>query len=149
MLYTIKQVSEILKIPATKLRYYAKFGLYPTISRDQNNQRCFNEWDLNWVYLVDILSKTGMPLKAVRHYVEIAREGDTSVPERYQMLLDVKKSLDRQQHNLEEQQQVIDQKIGWYRKVLNGQTVDKWNPQTIKEKYRDRFPDNSLIGNKK
>ncbi|KRL05175.1 MerR family transcriptional regulator [Liquorilactobacillus oeni] len=137
MFYSVKQVSDILQIPVTELRYYAKRGLYPTVERDRNNQRCFTEWDLNWVYLADILSKSGMSLKNIKHYIEISRQGDVSIPERYQMLSAVKDSLTQRQQLLNEQQSVINEKINRYQQVLNGQEVDKWNPQTTRKKYHD------------
>ena len=69
MKYTIKEVSEIIGISAYTLRYYDKEGLLPNVERDKNGIRLFNEKNLQWIYLIQCLRKTNMPLKDIKHYI--------------------------------------------------------------------------------
>lgn len=45
MSYTIKEVSQMLDIPATTIRYYDNEGLLPYITRKESGYRQFEEGD--------------------------------------------------------------------------------------------------------
>lgn len=44
--YTIKEVSEIMKLPISTIRYYDKEGLLPFIERKASGYRIFTESDI-------------------------------------------------------------------------------------------------------
>lgn len=45
--YSISEVSKLLGLPASALRYYDSGGFIPSIHRDSNGRRVFTEEDLN------------------------------------------------------------------------------------------------------
>ena len=58
--YTIKDAAEIMKVPASTIRYYDKEGLLPFVGRDASGYRVFTEKDLATLRVIDCLKKTGM-----------------------------------------------------------------------------------------
>lgn len=81
-MYTIKQVAEKMGVSEHTVRFYAKEGLFPFLKRDKNNVRLFSEDDLGDVSTVLCLRDTGMPLQEIRHYMDLCRQGDATVPQR-------------------------------------------------------------------
>lgn len=87
-MYTIKDIAEITEENEHTIRYYAKLGLFPNISRDKYNSRVFTDDDLDDVRLVIALADTGMPLDKVKEFMDYEREGDEDFSKRSQLLKD-------------------------------------------------------------
>ncbi|MDO3411318.1 MerR family transcriptional regulator [Saccharibacillus sp. CPCC 101409] len=92
---SIKEVTEITGLPAPTLRYYEKEGLLPHVKRDEGGKRLYDDEDLSWVQFVTALRATGMPIAQIQQYVYLYKEGDTTIPERKQMMLQHKKEIER------------------------------------------------------
>lgn len=86
MAYTIKQVEEITGVSSHTLRYWAKCGLFSHIDRDDNGYRYFSQRDLQWVGLVQCMRQTGMSISNVLEFVELCKKGDSTLPERIEMM---------------------------------------------------------------
>lgn len=43
MTYTIKQVSEMMSLPVSTIRYYDKMGLIPFLEKNESGYRIFKE----------------------------------------------------------------------------------------------------------
>ncbi len=69
MSYHIKEISEITKIPQSKIRYYEKEGVLPEFNRDKNNVRVFSDKDIELINLVKCLRNIGMPMKEIQKNV--------------------------------------------------------------------------------
>lgn len=126
---TVNQVAKKMGIPATKLRYYIKQGLFPFIETADNGYHIFKDSDLGWVHFALMLRETGMALADVKHYENLTLEGVVSVPERIEILTKQQETLDAKQQKIQQQQDLINVKISRYRDVLAGKTVDKWTPE--------------------
>ena len=53
MTYSIGEVSEMLAIPISTLRYYDKKGLLPLIERTNGNIRVFSDMDIRWLNMIE------------------------------------------------------------------------------------------------
>ena len=62
-MYTIKEVAEKMDISEHTLRFWAKSGFFPFLTRNDNNVRMFSENDLNWVRIVKCLRSVGTQTK--------------------------------------------------------------------------------------
>lgn len=127
-MYTIKEVSQKLKISAHTLRFYDNQGLFPNVIRNDNNVRLFSEKDLEWVYMVQCLRETDMPLNEIKHYILLCEVGDSSLEERYELILKQKEKAEEGLERMILQVQTLKKKEAYYRGVLNNQNVDCWNP---------------------
>lgn len=85
-MYTIKDIAEIVEENEHTIRYYAKLGLFPNISRDKYNSRVFNDNDLEDVRFVIMLADTGMPLDKVKEFMDLTKKGDETVKARAAIL---------------------------------------------------------------
>ena len=116
--YTIKQVSEILNIPSTTLRYYDKEGLLPHIERKASGYRIFSDHDLAMLRVIECLKKTGMPIKEIKQFSDWVQQGDDSLKERYQMFLERKKIIEGQMAELQKNLDLVNHKCWYYETAI-------------------------------
>lgn len=128
MHYTIKEVADKLNISEHTLRFWAKSGFFPFITRDKNNIRLFSENDLNWVRIVKCLRSVGTENKAIKRYVDLCIIGDSTIKERYQIILDTKKKAYEQMEELKKQIDLLDYKESFYKNLIKNNLEDSWNP---------------------
>ncbi|MPZ26278.1 MAG: MerR family transcriptional regulator [Micromonosporaceae bacterium] len=67
------------------LRWYEREGLVAPVGRDPAGRRRYTEADLAWLGLLTRLRRTGMPVRDMRRYAELAREGEHTVPDRLRL----------------------------------------------------------------
>lgn len=128
MHYTIKEVADKMDISEHTLRFWAKSGFFPFITRDKNNVRLFSENDLNWVRIVKCLRSVGTENKAIKRYIDLCIIGDSTIKERYQIILDTKKKAYEQMEELQKQLTLLDYKENFYKNLIKNNLEDSWNP---------------------
>ena len=110
MSYTISQAAQMTGISPSAIRYYDKEGLLPQVER-KNGIRLFSDMDIRWLHLLTCLKNTGMPIKRIREYAELAQRGDESLKERQALI--------RQQRQFVlDQIEELDFKEWYYKKAL-------------------------------
>lgn len=75
MAYSIGEISEMLNISISTLRYYDKEGLLPLVNRTSGNIRIFDDTDVECLKMIECLKNTGMPLKDIKNFFECAKKG--------------------------------------------------------------------------
>lgn len=125
---TIKDVAKEMNISEHTLRFWAKEGLFPSLSRNKNNVRTFTEDDLQWVLLVKCFRSTGMQLVDVKKYIALCQIGDTTIQERYEIIKNTKQRTLEQMKELNEQLDKLNFKEGYYENLIKNNTKDSWNP---------------------
>lgn len=128
MHYTIKEVADKMDISEHTLRFWAKSGFFPFITRDKNNIRLFSENDLNWVKIVKCLRSVGTENKAIKRYIDLCIIGDSTIKERYQIILDTKEKAYKQMEELQKQLAILDYKENLYKNLIENNLEDSWNP---------------------
>jgi DNA-binding transcriptional MerR regulator len=83
---TIAETAERTGLTAHTLRYYERDGLMLGVARTSSGHRAYGEGDLEWITLITRLRTTGMPIRDVRRYAELVREGEGNQPERLEIL---------------------------------------------------------------
>ena len=127
-MYTIKEVADKMDISEHTLRFWAKSGLFPFLTRNDNNVRMFSENDLNWVRIVKCLRSVGTQTKDVKRYVDLCVIGDSTIKERYQIILDTKAKALEQMDELKKQLDLLDYKENFYKNLIKNHSEDVWNP---------------------
>jgi DNA-binding transcriptional MerR regulator len=94
--FTIKQVSEKTGLPPHVLRYYENEGLLPSVERSRNGIRRYSEDDLEWLSLICCLKNTGMSIKQIKSFVELSLEGEETLKQRCDLLLEHKRLVEDQ-----------------------------------------------------
>jgi len=83
---TIAEAAERTGLTRHTLRYYERDGLMLGVGRAGSGHRRYSERDLGWIELITKLRATGMPIREVRRYAELARAGDGNEDERLGLL---------------------------------------------------------------
>lgn len=128
MSYTIKDVAEVMDISAHTLRFYDDQGLFPFVHRNKNNVRQFSDKDLEWVYVVQCLRATGLPVEQVKHYINMCIEGDATTEKRYNLMLQQREVMREELSKMEKQLQMLDYKTEYYHNILVHEQKDLHNP---------------------
>ena len=115
---TISDVSKKYGISQETLRYYEKIGVIPPVNRNESGLRDYTEEDCGWVELAACMRSAGLPLDALTEYVRLSREGDATIPERRQLLLEQIERLMIHLKAIQETLERLDYKISRYDKAM-------------------------------
>lgn len=132
-MYTIKEVAEMMEVSEHTLRFWAKNGFIPDIIRDKNNIRLFGEKSLGWVKIVKCLRNVGVDLKSVKKYIDLCLIGDSTINERYAIILETKQKALEQMKDLQKQLSLLEYKEQYYQNLIKNNTFDKHNPANNNE----------------
>jgi len=112
---SIADASERTGLTPDTLRYYERDGLmlHP-VGRSATGHRRYTETDLRWIQLITRLRATGMPIRDVRRYADLVRQGDGNEQERLDLLRAHRQEVLAQLAAVQEHLGAIDAKIGIY-----------------------------------
>ena len=117
-MYTIKEVAEKMDVSEHTLRFWSKSGFFPFVTRDANNIRQFSDNDLEWVKIVKCLRSVGTDNKSIKRYIDLCIIGDSTIKERYEIILETKKKAQEQMNELKKQLEILDYKENFYRNLI-------------------------------
>ncbi len=134
LMYTIKQVAEIMNISEHTIRFWAKSGFFPFIKRNENNIRLFSDDDLDWVKIVKCLRSVGVENKLIKRYIDLCVIGDSTIKERFEIIALTKKKALMQMDELKKQIELLDYKESFYKDLIENNSKDTWNPMNKENK---------------
>lgn len=124
MSYTIGEIAKYLNIPSSTLRFYDKMGLMPFVDRSDSGIRLFKDSDIEWLLIIDCLKKSGMPVKNIREFIELAQKGDASIDERLAMFQQQRQHVKNTISLLQEQLKILDFKCWYYKTAKEAGTTN-------------------------
>lgn len=127
-MYTVKEISEMLNMTEHTVRYYTDMGLVPSVQRDVNNNRLFDEESVHWLSAAKFLKKCGMSIKDIKRYVDLCLEGNSTVEERYVLILKQKTVALAQLETIKQSIQYLERKEKHFLTIINSVIVDDMNP---------------------
>lgn len=138
MFYSIGQVSKKFNLSPHTLRYYDKLGLFPKVGKSSSGLRRFSEEDLSWIGIIECLKATGLTLKGIKHYLDLAERGNQTISERKQIMLEQKAQVEQEIKALKQNLQKLNFKIKYYElaEKLGEENVYKQNPEMLTERDR-------------
>ncbi len=99
------------------IRFYERSGLLPPVERGPDGRRRFSAVDVDWLTLLASLRGTGMPMKTMRHFADLYRQGDKTVPQRREVLLEHANHLERQRNALDRCAEILTYKLKRYDEI--------------------------------
>jgi DNA-binding transcriptional MerR regulator len=123
MPYSISKVAEMMNIAPSTLRYYDREGLIPDVKRVRGI-RVFEDKDFAWLRVLNCLKNTGMPIKRIKEYVELAKLGDASLERRYELIREQRRYVQEQIDRLNYYMQELDFKDWYYRAAIKAGSED-------------------------
>ena len=137
-LHTVKETAAMLGLTEHTIRFYTDKGLVPSVKRDKNNNRLFDEESINWLTGVKYLKECGMPLEAIKEYINLCLEGDSTIQERYKIILEQKKIAETQLKDAKKRVEYMRAKAAHYLDFVNKNIPDDTNPGKWQEKAKSK-----------
>ena len=100
------------------IRYYEQTGLMPAVERGPDGQRRYSPENVDWLILLASLRDTRMPMKQMQRFARLYQNGDSSVPERKQMLLEHSEHLEEQRKALDRCAELLAYKLARYDEIM-------------------------------
>lgn len=119
-MYSMKETCNKVGLTYETLKFYCNEGLVPNVKRDKNNYRIFDDRDIAWLNNLSCLKKCGMSIQDMKLYINLCFKGQSSIPERKNMLKKQKEELMHRISELNECVNFIDNKQQFYDDVLDG-----------------------------
>ena len=136
MTYTIQTIAKLMGINPSTLRYYDSMGLLPNIEKSKNGTRIFKDKDIEWLITIECLKTSDMKINDIRKYIELLQQGDSTIEERYNMFLSLRKDIKNKIADLNKALQKLDYKCEFYKLALEkGTTKFNENNNVFKESY--------------
>ncbi len=121
MTYSIGEISKMLEVNSSTLRYYDQMGIFPNIKKI-SGKRVFTDEDFKRLRVLKCMKKINMPVKKIQKYVELAQKGDATLEERYQMILEQKKVIEKEIKELQECYKEFQYKEWYYKTAIEAGT---------------------------
>ncbi|GER66834.1 MerR family transcriptional regulator [Weizmannia acidilactici] len=135
-MYTVKEVAQLLELTEHTIRYYTDKGLVPSVQRDKNNNRLFDDESINWLTGVKYLKQCGMSVKDIKTYVDLCLEGDATIEERYEIILKQKEIALQRLEEAKRTAEYMEEKAKHYLDIINHVIPDDTNPGKWKKMER-------------
>lgn len=133
MYYTVGEMAKRLGVAPSTLRYYDQEGLLPFVERSEGGIRVFKESDYEWLQVIGCLKKTGMQLRDIKTFIEMAMQGDQTIEPRLALITKQKESVKAQIAELEETLRTLEFKEWYYNTAKENGTTDVPRNMTLDE----------------
>lgn len=122
-----------LGVAPSTLRYYDQEGLLPFVERSEGGIRVFKESDYEWLQVIGCLKKTGMQLRDIKTFIEMAMQGDQTIEPRLALITKQKESVKAQIAELEETLRTLEFKEWYYNTAKENGTTSVPRNMTLDE----------------
>src|SRR5207244_8415156 len=112
---TVGEAAAEVGLSVHTLRWYEQQGLVSPVGRDAAGRRRYQAGDLDWLQLLTCLRGTGMPVREMRRYAELARTGPTTIAQRLRLFEEHRERVLERIAELHRDLDAINVKIGIYR----------------------------------
>lgn len=133
MIYTVGEMAKKLGVASSTLRYYDQEGLLPFVERSSGGTRIFKDSDYEWLQIIDCLKKTGMQLKDIKTFVEMAMQGDETIEPRLNLIIKQKEAVKAKIAELEETLLSLEFKEWYYTTAKECGSTDVPRSMTLDE----------------
>ena len=111
---TIKEVSEKYGLSKDTLRYYEKEGLIGPVAKGKNNQREYQEENLNQIEFIKCMRSVNMPISKLKTYMNLYAQGPSTLDSRKEILESQLDSINMQLNDLKKAKERLIKKIEIY-----------------------------------
>ena len=120
--WDIATTADRLGVSAHTLRYYERIGLV-RVERDPSGRRRYDAASVRRLMFLTRMRTSGMPIRDLRHYIELVEAGRDTVPERLALLTEHREGLRSRIDELRLALAATEYKIAAYTRELEGQAV--------------------------
>lgn len=85
----ISDVSKKVGLPVATIRYYSDLEMIPSLKRDTDGQRIFDDEAIVWLEGIKFQRDLGMSLAEIKKFIELSQDPNTAaLKKRHQILLE-------------------------------------------------------------
>lgn len=111
---TIAKVAAQSGFSVPTLRFYEQQGLIPPVPRDAVGNRLYGEREVSRVNTIRCLKAAGLTLPEMKRYFDLVAEGESTLHERRELLLQTREHLRQQHAEIQKCMLYLAQKISYY-----------------------------------
>ena len=140
MLYTVGEMAKRLGVAPSTLRYYDQEGLLPFVERSSSGIRVFKDSDYAWLQIIECLKKTGMQLKDIKIFVEMAMQGDETIESRLALITKQKDAVKAQIAEMEQTLKILEFKEWYYttaKDLGTTEALEHMSAEELPEQFRE------------
>jgi DNA-binding transcriptional MerR regulator len=119
--WSVSEAAERVGLTTHTLRWYEQEGLVEPVGRDSAGRRRYTQEDLDRLNMLTCLRRTGMPVRDMRRYAELARQGDVTSVARMALFQQHRERVLARIAELQEDLKYIEHKIDWYASELGAE----------------------------
>jgi DNA-binding transcriptional MerR regulator len=116
---TIADAAKSSGVSVHTLRYYERAGLIDGVDRAASGHRRYSEGDLAWIESLRCLRATGMPIRRIRRYAELVRDGAGNERERLALLEEHRAAVRAQLAQVRTHLAFVEKKIAIYEEKVD------------------------------
>ncbi|MGN6203965.1 MerR family transcriptional regulator [Humibacter sp.] len=114
---TPSQAATSLGVSAETLRYWERADILSPVGRDSSGRRVYTDGDIESIDVIKCLRQTAMPIRTIREFVELAREGRGTERARLEMLRAHREQVLEDIRKQQEALDYIEHKIAYYEEI--------------------------------
>lgn len=115
---TIGEVSKKLDIPIDTLRYYEKIGLIGPVPKTKSGIRDYDDISIRQIEFIKCMRSANLPIEELIKYMNLFKEGDKTLKERKQILVNQRENVIKQIEELKKVKERLDHKLELYDEQL-------------------------------
>ncbi|MBF8808135.1 MAG: MerR family transcriptional regulator [Enterococcus lacertideformus] len=100
-LYTIGEVSELLNVPKSTIRFWDEQGLIHSVRHEENGYRMFNIYDIFQIYDINFYRKLDVPIKQMKNLYGKTME------EHYETIAETEQRIEQEKIDLQKKHEEI------------------------------------------
>lgn len=113
----ISDVSKLMKLNQSTLRYYESIGLITDIKRNTSGKRVYSEEDIKWIEMIGRLRETGMNINKMKKYAQLRKMGDSTIAERKNIMKEHLELIENKIEELSKSRDYVAKKVDIYTKM--------------------------------
>ena len=121
----ISEVAQKFGLTQDTLRYYEREGLIGPIAKGDNGIRNYTENDLQRIQFVKCMRAAGLEISFLKKYIQLFDEGDETIKERREILVEQRKILKKKLDDMQEAYDRLNMKIDLYDKNILDKSLMK------------------------
>lgn len=134
-MYTIGQVSEMLGLPISTLRYYDKQGLFPEMERT-SGIRMFGEKEIETLRIIACLKRSGLEIKDIKQFIDWCQQGPATYEQRKALFQKQKATVEAEIEHLSKVLDMLKFKCWFYE-----QAIEQGGDTEIRKLLPDHLPE--------
>ncbi len=133
-MYTIGEVSKMMNLPVSTLRYYDNEGLFPNLVRESGIRK-FSDNEIEALRVIECLKKSGLEIKDIKLFMDWCQEGPSTYSKRLELIKTQKERVEKQMEQLEKAMNMLKYKCWFYSQLANG-----GNEEEVRTSIPDALP---------